>query len=59
MKGTTRGGGLDRGFPGEGRSGPSDPDEGRSRHIGFRKEEGIDGADPLRSDPKEIKGLGS
>ena len=33
-KGTTRGGGLDRWIHDEGRSGPSDPDKGRSRHKG-------------------------
>ena len=59
-----RGGNIARGRSGpqihdEGRSGPSDPDKGRSKREGFRWEEGVDGADPLRGDPKEIKGLGS
>ena len=42
----------------EGRSGPSDPDNGRLGREGFRREEGIDGADPQKGDLTKIKGPG-
>ena len=41
-------GGPDGWIHSEGRSGPSDPDKGRSRRIGFRRDEGTNGEDSVK-----------